>query len=696
MRFVTITAVVYPVRATLLFGAIFGFLLAFAVAGAAQAATYTMSPGDTFGQKVPQLQPGDTLILENGTYSGTNPIATIDCSANAQNGTAANPITIRARNERQAKLVTDGRRYSFQLINCNYWVIDGLWIEGMDNSAYTVDGSLIRFDYSNHITFRNNFVRYANRYQNQALVGLYYTNDSLIEENELYKYHRHAIMTKYGTGNDFRRNYCNGGDYPDIAGGWVSESAAYGEKCVSIYPGSFNISENNISENSDGNTDIMAISRSEGNQLLGLLGINLGGSGTVLIKARGATESTMAVDNIVKDCLAIDSDKGVFLRGNRGTNVDGCTILNSTKKGVQVDKEPDRGVDPLTAFIKNTLVVNSGSDGFYVSSDYTTWEIDHANSYNNAGSSYSPNNSNVTNSLTTDPQFNSCRVFVPDSSPMKGAGKNGADIGANVLYAYENGVLTNKPLWNTSKDGGQFIGCGAVVDSTMQTCTTVHRRLNVNYNGCLLPGGYEGATMPQSNTTSIVNMSTLTANSNNFDPDFGIDNLFDTCLDDTSGSGCTTGAGTSASFWAEFDIGDLYDFTDARLYGDDFGNWVSNSWTLEYKQKSTDPWKAAFTNANAFGQQWFTQDLTGITARFVKLIVNGGTGTQAAEFELHGSPATLPPTTPGDLNGDSVVNSLDWSVMNGQWGTSGPEADLNGDGLVNSLDFSILNSNWSS
>ena len=30
---------------------------------------------------------------------------------------------------------------------------------------------------------------------------------------------------------------------------------------------------------------------------------------------------------------------------------------------------------------------------------------------------------------------------------LRGLGEGGADIGAEVLYRYENGVLTNKPLW---------------------------------------------------------------------------------------------------------------------------------------------------------------------------------------------------------------------------------------------------------
>jgi hypothetical protein len=48
----------------------------------------------------------------------------------------------------------------------------------------------------------------------------------------------------------------------------------------------------------------------------------------------------------------------------------------------------------------------------------------------------------------------------------------------------------------------------------------------------------------------------------------------------------------------------------------------------------------------------------------------------------------------GDLNGDGIVNSIDWSLMNARWFTSDPFADLYKDGLVNSIDFSIMNFNW--
>jgi hypothetical protein len=48
----------------------------------------------------------------------------------------------------------------------------------------------------------------------------------------------------------------------------------------------------------------------------------------------------------------------------------------------------------------------------------------------------------------------------------------------------------------------------------------------------------------------------------------------------------------------------------------------------------------------------------------------------------------------GDLNNDGVINSMDWSVMSGQWNTNNSTSDVNGDGVVNSIDFSFLNKNW--
>ena len=58
------------------------------------------------------------------------------------------------------------------------------------------------------------------------------------------------------------------------------------------------------------------------------------------------------------------------------------------------------------------------------------------------------------------------------------------------------------------------------------------------------------------------------------------------------------------------------------------------------------------------------------------------------------TPAPTPTPLAGDLNGDRVINSIDFSIMNGAWLTNNATSDLNKDGIVNSLDFSIMNGNW--
>lgn len=54
-------------------------------------------------------------------------------------------------------------------------------------------------------------------------------------------------------------------------------------------------------------------------------------------------------------------------------------------------------------------------------------------------------------------------------------------------------------------------------------------------------------------------------------------------------------------------------------------------------------------------------------------------------------------TEDGNLNGDEIVDDLDFSILMNNWGGSPliPAADLNSDGFVDDLDFSKLMANWS-
>ena len=54
----------------------------------------------------------------------------------------------------------------------------------------------------------------------------------------------------------------------------------------------------------------------------------------------------------------------------------------------------------------------------------------------------------------------------------------------------------------------------------------------------------------------------------------------------------------------------------------------------------------------------------------------------------------IPILKAGDLNGDGVVNELDWSLLHGHWYSSFEDGDFNSDEVINSLDWSLMNRNW--
>jgi hypothetical protein len=79
----------------------------------------------------------------------------------------------------------------------------------------------------------------------------------------------------------------------------------------------------------------------------------------------------------------------------------------------------------------------------------------------------------------------------------------------------------------------------------------------------------------------------------------------------------------------------------------------------------------------------------------MKVIVNGFLKRAVNNVNLSSaSTIVFAPLLAGDLDGNNVVNSLDFSVMNVKWYQSDAVADLNKDGLVNALDFSLMNKNW--
>jgi hypothetical protein len=454
------------------------------------------TPWKTFDYAMSRTFCGDTLIVMDGTYT----TATHGSLNITRVCTVGTPFLVQAQNERAALLQGDGSNtaaYTLHIIGSAYVTIDGLRVKSVDNSCCTGNNfSNIALDDSNHITLRNLLVTHNNRYQNAGLIRVHNTTSSLVEDSEFYSFHRYAIsIGLHSSNNVVRRVYCHSRSYADIPGGYVSGDTTRGDGCVINYPtGATTNSVNNIIENSISEGQLVgfwveAIRTVVGDQFLGDISLNdrIG----FLTKARGSSSTQQPVNTVFTNVVAITSSSaGIEFRGSQNTQLTNATVYDSAGPGILADIEgTNNGGGTVSTFGTNSLSTLNTS-GFTIT-EQTSWSFNEVNAFNNT-TKYIPSlPANFTNATTTDPVLGTCRVYIPDASPMKGAGVGGADIGAKILYRYQNGVLTNIPLWSPTT--GEFPH-GAIVaglnDVAGQSAFDVHKRLNVNTNGCAFPASF--------------------------------------------------------------------------------------------------------------------------------------------------------------------------------------------------------------
>src|SRR5581483_3195673 len=123
--------------------------------------------------------------------------------------------------------------FPFAIQNCSYWDIIGLHLENGDfnnNGGGDANYADVFYAYSSyHITVKRNLVARDNRYGNGHLFDLYYTTNSLLEENEGYYFHRHGVLDMQGGNNTYRRNYFNSRGYADLSNGRYSADTTRGD-----------------------------------------------------------------------------------------------------------------------------------------------------------------------------------------------------------------------------------------------------------------------------------------------------------------------------------------------------------------------------------------------------------------------------------------------------------------------------------
>ena len=81
------------------------------------------TPWKTFAFAIPLLGSGDTLTLLNGTYTQSDSGMIL---INNKNGSVSQPITLKADNERQAFISSDGTASPLDISGSSYLNIEGL------------------------------------------------------------------------------------------------------------------------------------------------------------------------------------------------------------------------------------------------------------------------------------------------------------------------------------------------------------------------------------------------------------------------------------------------------------------------------------------------------------------------------------------------------------------------------------------
>ena len=468
-----------------------------------------VAPWKTFSFVIPKLRPGDVLILKDGKYDGSNSgYPNINGSKNANNGTRQNPITVKAENERKAFIDGTGLIDTLRIANLSFWNFEGIYAKSRENHNST-SGNVIRVTNSANLVFKRLLLTHNNRWVNTHLMSLEHCAEMLVEESEFYTFHRHAILGWYTNNSIYRRNYFNSRGYKDVTGGYASFTRSRGEAGITLYPGSNNIVENVISEGNGFAADIQAKVAAVNNRFFGVISLN--DTYGIVPVARGDGDK-MPKDTYIENFVCITPKKFcIYARSAKNTLIKGAALIgkiDGKSSGLAADAYSYPGDGVYSTFTENLMVMNHSSYGISNSSQ-ATWSHDHSNAYNNKVD-FNPT-ANLKSPTTLNPGFGTCKVFVPEASPLKRKGVGGADIGANILYRYKNGVLTSQPLWNATT--GEFPH-GALVrgvnDIAGSSLFDVHKRLNVNANGCMLPQNYgagEGPDLTPKNLRRVVTLS---------------------------------------------------------------------------------------------------------------------------------------------------------------------------------------------
>ncbi len=452
-------------------------MLLLLVAGEASAATYYLSPSGndssigaanapwaTFGKAMTVLKPGDILYLEDGVYNQSLNVKV--------SGTSNAFITIKALNEGNAIVSTTYPVSPILIVNHAYIEVDGINFRNSGPACPSddysdacglndTDGLHIYND--DHIILRRITSNGSSGY-NSSVISLSGVTNSLLEDCAASGQGR-VILNLLGCNNiTVRRCWLNWSG-PPTGGGDVSSLSQ-------IYDSNDVLLENNIGLNyTTSATDFFSTwghyGSISGNTFIGNISYipiatDVGGfrddaecgyatSGTVFsnnVSITG-TNGGNAADSVNaspgngtvfnNNTFAGKSDNtgnGIYLG-----NINNCPAQSGSIKNVYNNSFVN---------FSSAIAANSLGSNYVQAHDYNNF-YNIASLFYNAKFMTPQVLSSHENLNTLNPSYDTADyglgayLIVPSS--LKGRGQDGSDIGAEALYSYEYGILTNIPLW---------------------------------------------------------------------------------------------------------------------------------------------------------------------------------------------------------------------------------------------------------
>jgi len=491
------------------------------IAGAASAETYYIAPEgaddaagtsaeaplNTFDVALEKLRPGDKLILLDGKYTPEN---SGDFFANggsgAVSGTESSPIHIVAQNERQAHIAGDGR-FPFRFQDLSWWVIDGIQCSADDSDAKDVlRGDIFLMTDCQNMVIRRLLAHHNNRHFNSGGVSLNRCQNSLVEECELYFFHRNGFSAFQSDGLTFRRCYANSRGCPDLAEGRGSHAISQdgGDASFTAYYSSNCTFENCVSEyKNEGFSVIGGMDTAAGNpsgENVHFLGcISIGDHRAMSFQSRNKGSGIQAAkDCVARDFLVVQHQrKGVLTRAAKNITLEDFTIIAGQTPAFEANFErhvvgggktiwpSSKDIGGSTFRLANWLIVNTPTALSGVPQGDPHLEFVAENFLLSQTSVGVREPIDDASGLV---QHSSATKFLPDLAEKAGqllvpapVVLPGSDtpIGANLNHRYEDRKLVDQSLWNT--ETGAFPQ-GAQVEINLlpdKSLVDLHERIKV-------------------------------------------------------------------------------------------------------------------------------------------------------------------------------------------------------------------------